>query len=34
MLNELSKHMETLILGFFLIVAIWFIIWVNRKRLR
>jgi len=31
MLNELSKHMDILILGFFLITAIWFIIWVNRK---
>jgi hypothetical protein len=31
MLNELAKHMDTLILGFFLIPAIWFIIWVNRK---
>jgi len=27
----LSKHMDTLILGFLLIAAIWFIIWVNRK---
>jgi hypothetical protein len=31
MLGELSKHMDTLILGFFLIAAICFIIWVNRK---
>jgi hypothetical protein len=31
MLNELSKHTDTLILGFLLIAAIRFIIWVNRK---
>jgi hypothetical protein len=31
MLSELSEHIDTLIVGFFLIAAIWFIVCVNRK---
>ena len=31
MLSELANHIDILIIGFFLIAAIGFVVWVNRQ---